>query len=177
MPDSWYALYVQTRHEKNVTALLRNKGFDTCLPLIRSKRQWSDRQKLLDIPAFPGYVFCAFDAQRRAPVLGTPGVIAIVGAGRAPIPIDLAEIDSVRAIERAHFTGEYWPYLKTGEQVRIESGPLNGLTGILLDCRKSARVVVSVALLQRSVALEVDRWQIVPVHERSRSAGAGHFGS
>jgi transcription antitermination factor NusG len=90
--NQWFAVYVLTRHEKAVSSMLENKGYNICLPLIRSKREWCDRTKWLDIPAFPGYVFCEFEPERRVPILNVPGVLNIVGAGRVPMPIPPEEI-------------------------------------------------------------------------------------
>lgn len=159
----WFAVYVQPRHEKTVASMLRNKGHEICLPIIRTRREWCDRTKWLDLPAFPGYLFCQFEAERRTPILSTPGVVGIVGAGKMPIPIGQEEIDSLVTLERTNALAEPWPYLEMGQPVRIEGGALDGLSGILCDCRKPARVVVSVALLHRSVAVEVDRERVIPV--------------
>jgi len=170
---AWFAVYVQSRHEKAVAAILTTRGFETCLPLIRSRREWRDRSKLLDLPAFPGYLFCQFEPERRAPVLAVPGVVSVVGAGKTPIPIQLEEMDALLLLERTNSVAEPWPYLRTGQMVRIEGGALDGLTGILSDCRKVARVVVSISLLQRSVAVEVDRDSVVPVQTTKMQGFAG----
>ena len=164
----WFAIYVQARHEKSVVSILHIKGYETCLPVVRSKREWSDRDKWLDVPAFPGYVFCRFEAERRSPILATPGVVSVVGSRQAPIAVEPEEMDSLLKLERAKHNAQAWPYLETGEKVRIEGGSLHGLTGILADCSKPARVVVSVSLLQRSVAVEVDRARVSPVSTSRR---------
>jgi transcription antitermination factor NusG len=164
----WFAVYVLTRHEKAVGSMLEAKGYKICLPLIRSKREWSDRSKWLDLPAFPGYVFCHFDVDERGLILSTPGVLNIVGTGRVPVPIPEEEVAELAILERLKCVAKPWPYLATGQLARIEGGSLDGLSGILFNCRKESRVVISVTLLQRSVAIEVDRERVVPLPDPSR---------
>jgi transcriptional antiterminator NusG len=153
----WFAIYVKSRHEKAVASMLRVKGLMTCLPLVRIRREWSDRGKWLELPAFPGYAFCQFTPDHRASVIATPGVISVLGIGNTPKPIPPDEMHALLTLEHTKSLAEPWPYLKNGQRVRILGGTLDGLTGILADCRKVARVVVSVALLQKSVAVEIDR--------------------
>jgi transcriptional antiterminator NusG len=167
---SWFALYVKSRHEKVVAALLRMKGFDTCLPMVRSLRERVDRDKWIDVPAFPGYVFCEFDSRRRAPIASTSGVVSVVGAGKDALPIEPDEVARLKALEHASPVVEPWPYLAVGQEVQIEGGPFDGVTGFLVDCRKVTRVVASVSLLQRSVAVEVDRARVVPVFRQKSPA-------
>jgi transcription antitermination factor NusG len=167
----WFAAYVLTRHEKAVGSMLEAKGYKICLPLIRSKREWCDRTKWLDLPAFPGYVFCHFDVERRRDILSTPGVLSIVGTGRVPVPIPPAEVAELEILERVKCVAEPWPYLSAGQSARIEGGSLDGLSGILLNCRKESRVLISVTLLQRSVAIEVDRERVVPLPDPKPTVG------
>src|SRR5215208_4290734 len=89
---SWFAVYVQSRQERIVASSLMSKGFEICLPMTTTVRQWSDRRKLVEEPVFPGYLFCKFDAKRRTPVLRTAGVVQILGAGRHAIPLEPKEI-------------------------------------------------------------------------------------
>jgi transcription antitermination factor NusG len=143
---------------------LRGKGYQEFLPLYRSKRRWSDRVKELDLPLFPGYLFCRFDVHGRLlPILTTPGVIGIVGAGKTPLPIDDEEIESVRAILRSGLKAQPWPFLRVGSKVYIEAGPLAGVEGIITNTDKVYRLVVSVSLLQRSVACEIEREWARPI--------------
>jgi transcription antitermination factor NusG len=152
----WFALQVRTRQELGVAEFLRGRGYEPFLPLYHCRRIWSDRVKLVDAPLFPGYLFCRVNIQDRLPVLAAPGVIRIVGYNRVPIPLDEAEIAAIQSIVNSGLPNQPWPYLKVGDQVQIDSGPLQGLKGILLDVRGTHRVVVSVTLLQRSVAVEID---------------------
>lgn len=159
----WFALSVKRNREKHVAEILRGKGYEEFLPLYRSRRRWSDRYKELELPLFPGYVFCRFEPARRLPVLTTPGVILVVGNGRAPMAVEDSEIEALKLVVSSRRQVQPWPYLQVGERVMIENGALAGLEGILQDVRKSCRIVVSVELLQRSVAVEVERSWVRPV--------------
>jgi transcription antitermination factor NusG len=160
---SWFALHVKPRFERFVTTQLERKGYETLLPTYISKRQWSDRVKTLSLPMFPGYLFCRFEAHSRFPIVVTPGVMAILGSGRVPTPIDESEIASIRHVMASGAHTEPCAYIAVGELVRVESGPLEGLTGIVLRSKRSDRIVVSVSLLQRSVCVELDRYSIKPL--------------
>jgi transcription antitermination factor NusG len=152
----WFALQVRARHEKNIGEMLRGKGYDPLLPLYKCRRRWSNRYKMLELPLFPGYLFCRFDVHNRLPILKTPGVIHVLGIARTPVPIDDAEIDAIRTIVGSGLQSQPWPFLQVGAKVRIEYGALCGLEGILLDFKGRHRLIVSVTLLQRSVAVEID---------------------
>jgi transcription antitermination factor NusG len=166
-PLPWYALQVCHKYESVVSSILRNKGYPEFLPLYRARRRWSDRIAEIDLPLFPGYLFCRFDAgDRRVPIVTTPGVVRIVGIGRTPVPVDDAEIAAIQAIVASGVAAEPWPYLRAGHRVRIRHGSLAGVEGILIEARSRHRLVVSVALLQRSVAVEIDSASVVPVGPR-----------
>ena len=159
----WYAVRVQSRLAVVASAGLRDKGYTEFFPVYRAKRRWSDRMQKVELPLFPGYLFCRFDASRRQPVLSTPGVIDIVGAGKRPIPVDDEEIEAIRAVLRSGFAAQPYPFLTVGARVYIEAGPLAGVEGIVTSTDKVCRLVVSVALLQRSVAVEIDRAWARPI--------------
>lgn len=152
----WYAVRVRSNFERQVHTMLTCTGFDAFLPTYRQRRCWSDRIKELDVPVFPGYMFCRLGPQQRAPLLKTPGVVNVVGIGRTPEPISEEEISAVRLIVERTLTARPWPFLHVGQKVRIHKGPLSGVEGFLVEFKGSFRVVVSVSLLQRSVAAEVD---------------------
>ena len=164
-PMSWYALRIQCRLSSLASATLRGKGYEEFLPLYHARRRWSDRVKQVELPLFPGYLFCQFDVNDRLPILTTPGVIGIVGAGKLPIPVDIEEIEAVRAILRSGLAAQPWPLLRVGSKVYIERGPLAGLEGIITNTDKVYRLVVSVSLLQRSVAVEIDREWARPIND------------
>jgi transcription antitermination factor NusG len=159
----WYAVHTRVQHEKNVAQALAGKGYEEFLPIYRCRRRWSDRIKELELPLFPGYVFCRFDAEHRLPILVTPGVHHIVGIGKIPLPVDEAEITAIQSIVKSGLSAEPWPFLQVGQQVRIDYGPLEGLEGLLLAMMKPCRLVVSVMLLQRSVAVEIDSAWVTPL--------------
>lgn len=154
---SWFALQVCTNYEKVVQQLLEQKRFESFLPSYRDRRVWSDRIKYVDRPLFPGYLFCRLNPEEKIPVVQTPNVIKIVGSGRTPIPISEAEITSLKTIIESRSAVEPWPYFQVGQKVRIEKGPLTGVEGVLQSVKTGFRIVVSISLLQRSVAAEMDR--------------------
>lgn len=152
----WYAIHVRSRHEKKVHALLGEKGLESFLPLHIERRRWADRNKSLELPMFPNYVFCRHPPQVRVPVLNTPGVIGIVGNGHYPLPLSEEEIDALRTVAKSGLRCEPLPELVVGKHVRVVDGPLAGITGVVTDIRKNIRLVVGVTLLQRSVLVEID---------------------
>src|ERR1700678_4688753 len=168
-PDDrcWYAIRIQSKYEQLASATLRGKGDAEFLPLYGSRRRWSDRVKEIDLPLFPGYLFCRFALNDRLmPILTTPGVISIVGAGKTPIAISNEEIAAVQAIVRSGLPTQPWPCLTVGSRVFIHGGPLAGIEGICLNVDKVFRLLVSIPLLQRSVAVEIDREWVRPVLNR-----------
>jgi transcription antitermination factor NusG len=152
----WYALQVRSRYEIGVARHLRGMGYEEFLPQYACRKRWSDRIKEVQTPLFPGYLFCRFNPQNRLPILKTPGVIQIVGYNRQPIPVDEDEIKSIQTLVTSGIPNQPWPFLKVGEKVIIESGPLRGLEGVLVEFKGNRRLVLSVSLLQRSVAVEMD---------------------
>lgn len=159
----WYALQVRTRWESSTAALLSGKGYETLLPTYRARKHWRGKPKEVSAPLFPGYVFCQFEVQKRLPVLVTPGVISVVSRGKVPVPVDEGEIAAIQTVVSTGFRVEPWPFLESGQKVRIESDPLRGLEGIVLNFKGSQRIVLSVSLLRRSVALEIDRSYVRPI--------------
>ena len=161
--DPWFAIRIRSRNEKLVALALHSKGYEVFLPLYASQRHWSDRVKELELPLFPGYLFCRFDVQRRLPILKTPGVIDILGFSKTPAPVDETEIAAIQSIVASRLSAEPWPFLQVGQTVRVERGPLLGMEGIMVALKKPYRLVVSVTLLNRSVAVEIDRDWVSPV--------------
>jgi transcription antitermination factor NusG len=153
----WYALHVRTRFEQTVARNLRAKGYEEFLPLYRRVHRWSDRTKEVELPLFPGYIFCKFDPQNRLPILLTPGVNGVVGIGRNLRPIDESELSAVRAVLKSGSFCEPVPFIQIGQRVSVEYGPLAGIEGFVTMFKNSHRLVISVDLLQRSVAVEIDR--------------------
>jgi transcription antitermination factor NusG len=152
----WFALQTRSRYEHFVAAMLSGKGYEPFLPVYTCRRRWSDRIKDFELPLFPGYLFCRFDPRNRLPILMTPGVIQVVGAGKTPVPVDEGEITAIQILMGSGLPGRPWAYLQVGQRVRIERGPLAGVEGTLTGFRGRYRLVMSVTLLQRSVAVEVE---------------------
>jgi transcription antitermination factor NusG len=159
----WFALQVRTRWEGSIASFLSGKGYDVFLPTYTASTQRTKRIREIQAPLFPGYVFCRFEVEKRLPILVTPGVVAVVGRGRVPIPIDDTEIAAIRTVVSSGLQAEPFPYLEIGQRVRITSGSLAGVEGLLLNFKGHHRIVVSVSLLRRSVAMEIDRSCAVPV--------------
>ena len=164
MPQfAWYAVRVRSNAEKIVHAAFVRKDYESFLPTYRSRRRWSDRIKEVDAPLFPGYTFCRFDAAKRLPVLTTPGVISIISSAQGPIAVDDREIAFVRSLILSGIVVGPWPFLREGQFVAVERGPLTGVEGIIVSVKNQFRLVVSVSLLQRSISVEVDRDWVKPV--------------
>lgn len=161
--NNWYAVRVRSQHEDLVARHLRVRGLEAFLPLYRRKQRWSDRFKEVDFPLFPGYVFCRFDPANRLPVLTAPGVVQLVGTGKVPVPIDAEEIHAIQVAVTSGVARQPCEYLEIGQRVRIEQGPLCGVEGILLGSRGYRRLVVSVTLLQRSVAVHINEDWVRPL--------------
>jgi transcription antitermination factor NusG len=166
----WFAVHVRTRHETAIASFLEAKGYEQFVPLYKFKKRWSDRVKVLAAPLFPGYLFCRFDPQFRLPILKTPGVIQIIGYNRIPTPIDEAEISAIQTVIESGMQTQPWPFLEVGELVRIGSGSLRGLDGIVVKMKENHRLVVSVTLLRRSVAVEIDSSLVEPFSKAAVSS-------
>ena len=159
----WHALYVRSRAEKVVHAQLLAKQCDAFLPLYRTRKRWADRYKTLELPLFPGYVFCRFSAVEKPLVLATSGVVCLIQAGNRPAPIDAGEVEAIRRAVSSPMSLERYAGLVKGQKVTMVGGPLFGLSGQLMEVRNSLRLVLSVELLQRSVLVEIEReWIDVP---------------
>ncbi len=178
VPERWFAIRVRSRCEKVVAMSARNKGFEEFLPLYQSCRRWSDRLRATELPLFPGYVFCRLDPQHRLPLLTIPGVLHFVGIGKIPAPIEDTEVAAIQTAVRSGLSTEPCPFLDVGQRVRLDDGPLAGLEGILVGTSKGERIVVSVTVLKRSVAVAIERHWAAPVDVTGRPlALAGRLSS
>lgn len=153
---AWYALYTRHQHEKAVDEILRNKGFETFLPLYETVHRWRDRNKRVSLPVYPCYVFIRGGVDRRVQILTTPGIHWIVGVGGCACPIPDSDIEAVRRLVSTQFRVEPHPYLRTGDRIRVIAGPLEGMEGILARKKNVFRLVLSVDMIMKSVAVEVD---------------------
>ena len=162
--NEWFAFRVRPQHEKQVSIALREKGFVEFLPLYKSKRRWTDRTKVVEMPLFPDYIFCSITRKSIVPVLMTSGIIDAVRAGSNPMPADNAEIEALQQTVSGNVPMESWPYTDVDEagSFSILRGPLAGLRGILVEVRNSQRLILSVNLLRRSVLVEVHPEWISP---------------
>jgi transcriptional antiterminator NusG len=158
----WFAITVRHQHERSTERALRMRGWETLVPLYRTRRQWSDRVREIELPLFSGYVLCRFPLAERLRVMDTPGVAGIVEFGGCPAPLAEREMEEIRAVLRTRLPLSPWPYLKAGDRVRLERGPLRGIEGRLIRVKDSLRLVVGVELLQRSIAVEVDPDMVAP---------------
>jgi transcription antitermination factor NusG len=161
----WFALRVKPNYEKPVSVALRGKGFEEFLPLFRSRRQWSDRVKVMDLPLFPGYLFCRLNLEERMPLITTPGFLYIVGVGKNPEPVAESEILAIQSVLRSGVPVTPWPSLVVGQKVQVKQGPLRGLVGVVAKIANQHRMYVSVTLLKRSISVEVAPEWIQAVEE------------
>jgi transcription antitermination factor NusG len=164
--SAWWALYTRHQHEKTVADMLAAKGFEVFLPLYESMRRWKDRQKMLSLPLFPCYVFVRGGLNRRLQVVTTPGVHMVLSHGEHVALIPEIEIDAIRKTLEGPFRVEPHPFLKCGERVRVIRGTLEGVEGILVRKKNQTRLVLSVAMVAQSVAVEIDAADVVPVTPR-----------
>src|ERR1700722_3649930 len=156
----WFALAVKPRFDKAVARALDTKGFETFLPLYKKRHDYGARCREFDLPLFPGYVFCRFNALMRLPIVTTPGVTRILGAANRPAPLSETEIASLQTAIKAQLPLQPFPFLQVGKRVRIGEGVLAGVVGIIVNIKRSMNLVLSVTLLQRSVMLEINQDQV-----------------
>jgi transcription antitermination factor NusG len=156
----WYAAYTWTHHERRVAQQLDERQVENFVPLYRSVRRWKDRRKELQLALFPSYVFVRMDPKDRVRVLQLPGVVSFVNFHGTPAPLPDSEIETLRRGSSNPTKIAPHPYLKVGRRVRVNGGPFAGAEGILVRRREGCRVVVSIDLLMRSVALEIDEADI-----------------
>jgi transcription termination/antitermination protein NusG len=170
---NWFALHVKPRHERAVEQQLLARLLEVYSPYYSARRRWSDRVKAVEFPLFPRYVFCRFSFDERLKVISIPSVASIVGFGGSPYPMPDRDIETVKSMVASGLPVMPWPSLRIGERVRVCHGPLSGLEGILAREKAAYRVVVTVELLQRAVAVEVERDLIEPASTPRRPPPAG----
>ena len=159
----WFAAYTTTRHEKAVAEHFAMRNIEAFLPLYKAQRLWKNGCKVnLELPLFPSYVFVRVPVRERVRVLEVPGVLSLVTAAGKPVPLPDADVEALRS-SLPFIKCEPHPYLKVGERVRIKSGTLEGMEGVLLRKKGMLRVVLSLDLIMKSVAVEVDADNVEPV--------------
>lgn len=154
--SKWYVLYTYPRHEKRVAEQIELRRLSCFLPLYRSVRRWRDRRKEVDLVLFPGYVFVQIALEDKLKVLQVPGVVRLVSFQGLPAALPANEIETLRNRLSHNFKIEPHPYIRSGRRVRVRSGPLRGLEGIVLRRKESCRFIFSIDLIHRAVAIEVD---------------------
>ena len=159
----WYAAYTCAKHEKRVAAELGMREVEHFLPVYSSVRRWKDRRVMLDLPLFPGYVFVRLALRDRLRVVQIPSVVRLVGFGGLPTALPDTEMEIMRSGVSQSPHAEPHPFLTVGRRVRITGGPFAGLEGILKRKKGNLRVVVSLELIQRSVAVDVDAADVRPL--------------
>jgi transcription antitermination factor NusG len=154
--NDWYAAYVKHQHERKAASLLERKGIEVFLPLQKTTRQWKDRSKSIAAPLFPGYLFIFCNLKEKLTILNTPGIFFLVESGGRACAIPSQEIESLRTAVEKGAHAQPHPFVSAGDRVRVTTGPLSGITGILTRFKNQYRVVLGVELLQKAVSIEVD---------------------
>ena len=160
--SNWYAIHTKPRHEKWIAGQLHKKRVFTFLPLLQQIHQWSDRRSKVEVPMFSCYAFVriAQTTEERLKVLRTPGVLGFVGSERQGTPIPDEQVENLRTAIREKIPCALHPFVSAGKRVRIRGGSLDGLEGILVRQGGDQSLVVSVELLQRSVSIRVNGYDI-----------------
>jgi transcription antitermination factor NusG len=174
LPDSchvsqppWYAIYTRHQHEKTVAQILTSKGFEIFLPLYGAAHSWKDRTKIVSLPLFPCYVFLRGGLERRLDIVTTPGIYSLVSTAGQPAAIPAIELEAVRRAVESTMGVEPHPFLKCGEWVRVKRGPLAGFQGILVRKKNLYRLVLSVEMLGKAAAVEVDAFLVERLNAKS----------
>jgi transcription antitermination factor NusG len=160
---NWYAAYTRANHERRVADQLAERGVENFLPQYESVRKWKDRKIRLQMPLFPGYVFVHLSLQNRLRVLQVPGVACLVGFAGRPVAVSGEEFARIRGFLNKGFHTEPHPYLQAGRRVRVHSGPLEGMEGIVVRRKNGSRLVISLELIQRAIAVDVEAADVAPL--------------
>ena len=161
--ERWYAAYTCANQEKRVAAQLEARVIEHFVPLYNSVRRWRDRRVRLALPLFPGYVFLRLALREKLRVLEIPSLVHLVGFNGQPAALSDEEIEALRQGLTEQLNVQPHPYLTVGRRVRVVSGPLTSLEGIILRKKNQLRFVISLNLIMRSVSVELDDADIVPV--------------
>jgi transcription antitermination factor NusG len=161
----WYAIHTRSRHEKQVQRLLREKTIESFLPLRREVHRWRDRYQQVELPLFSGYVFVRMvpEPEERLRVLRTVGVVRIVGFAQNDAAIPDEQIETLRRLMASDAPLHRHRYLRVGQRIKVISGTLSGVEGTLVRLRKSDRLVISIAQIRQSVAVELSGYDVVPI--------------
>jgi transcription antitermination factor NusG len=158
----WFAVWTRSRQEKLAASMFESLGVDHFLPLRSELRQWSDRKQPVSFPLFSGYLFVRIDLiqESRLKVLRTPGVAGLVGNHTGPVPIPDQQIEDIRTVLATRAECTVLPHFREGNLVRVVRGPLSGIEGRLLRSNSTSRLVISIELIQKSLAVTVSRQDV-----------------
>jgi transcription antitermination factor NusG len=172
----WYAGYTASRHEKRVADHFAQRGVEHFLPLYETIHRWNNGRHRVQLPLFPSYIFVRIALRDRLRVIEVPGFVRLVGFNSLPHPLPEADINRMKDALNKGVLAEPYPYLTVGTRVEIRNGPMQGMTGILLRRQNECRVVISVDLIMRSMAVEVEAEDVVPIRKSAFSIGRGAAG-
>lgn len=161
-PPAWYVAQTRSRHEKRIARQFESTGLPHFLPVYSVMSRWKDRKVILERPLFKGYIFVHIPLTDRLRVLHVPGIVRLVGFGGLPVALRDEEMQMMRNGFTERLKVEPHPYLTVGRRVRIRRGPLEGMSGVLVRRKGAFRVVISIALIQRSIAVDVEATDIEP---------------
>ncbi|PYX25307.1 MAG: hypothetical protein DMG82_05535 [Acidobacteria bacterium] len=172
----WYAGYTAARHEKRVAEQFAQRGVEHFLPLYETIHRWNNGRHRVHLPLFPGYIFVRMALKDRLRVLEVPGFVRLVGFNSLPYPLPESDINKMMEALNKGVLAEPYPYLTAGTRVEIKNGPLQGMTGILLRRQNKCRVVISVDLIMRSMSVEVEAGDVVPIRKSAFNIGQSPAG-
>ena len=172
----WYAGYTASRHEKRVAEQFAQRGVEHFLPLYETIHRWNNGRHRVQLPLFPGYIFVRIALRDRLRVIEVPGFVRLVGFNSLPYPLPEADITRMMGALKRGVLAEPYPYLTAGTRVEIRNGPMQGMTGILLRRQNKCRVVISVDLIMRSMIVEVEAGDVVPVRRSAFNIGQTALG-
>jgi transcription antitermination factor NusG len=152
----WYAAYTRANHERRVADQLAERGLESYLPQYESVRKWKDRRVRLQMPLFPGYIFVHLALRNRLKVLQVPGVAYLVGFAGRPVAVPEEEFGRIRGLLQKGLRAAPHRYLAAGRRVRVRSGPLEGMAGIVVRRKNGNRLVISVEVIQRAMVVDLD---------------------
>ncbi len=167
----WYAGYTAARHEKRVAEHFAQRDVEHFLPLYETMRRWKNGRHRVRLPLFPGYIFVHIALRDRLRVIEVPGLVRLVGFNRLPYPLPEVDVSKLIDVLSKGVLAEPYPYLTSGTRVEIRNGPLQGMTGILLRRQNRCRLVISVNLIMRSMIVEVEASDVVPVRTSTSNVG------
>jgi transcription antitermination factor NusG len=167
---AWFALVIHQYKREQCEQMISRMGYEYFSPCLQTIKIWSDRRKRVDVPLFPGYIFCRFNPQKRLALLQIPGVLGIVSSGKQFLEVDANEIEAIRIAMASQLPVEPYPFFTPGQKVKVTQGPLRGVKGVLVRVKAETRLILSVAILNRSVSVEVQAGHLAPQDHAPRNS-------